>query len=139
MNLWNCFAFRFILPSTWDYKHAKCACLQYTWRLNGFRSSAANAGDITVVIETKLDVRDGAAWSQFDKAIHKLEGGLEDSGGDVAESMDSDEELPASKSKSGRTILHDWSMDCFMPCYESSYKLQGQLVSIYLVDDEPFD
>jgi len=33
------------------------------------------AGDITVVIETKLDLRDGAAWSQIDKAINRLEGG----------------------------------------------------------------
>ena len=33
-----------------------------------------SAGDITVVIETKLDVRDGAAWSQLDKAISRFAG-----------------------------------------------------------------
>lgn len=54
------------------------------------------AGAITVVIETKLDVRDGAAWLQIDKAIHRLEGGPEDSGLDAPEAADSDDELPSS-------------------------------------------
>ena len=34
----------------------------------------SRVGEITVVIETKLDVRDGMAWSQLDKAIGRLEG-----------------------------------------------------------------
>lgn len=39
-------------------------------------------GEITAIIDTKLDVRDGTAWSQFDKAINRLEGGP-DGGGAV--------------------------------------------------------
>lgn len=34
-----------------------------------------NAGDIEIILETKLDVRDGQAWSQIDKALDRLEGG----------------------------------------------------------------
>lgn len=62
----------------------------------------ACAGGITVVIETKLDVRDGAAWTQFDRAIHRLEGGAEEGGPDAAVGQqspllgDSDDDLPLS-------------------------------------------
>jgi hypothetical protein len=46
------------------------------------------------VIETKLDLRDGVAWSQFDKAINKLEGGEGLDNGDEAGEIqgDSDDE-----------------------------------------------
>ena len=47
-------------------------------------------GDITIVLETKLDLRDGAAWSQLDKAIGKLEGGEDE------EESDSEEDIPDS-------------------------------------------
>ena len=59
-------------------------------------------GDITVILETKLDVRDGAAWSQFDKAINRLEGGAEVPAGAAAATQenggpspgDSEDDLP---------------------------------------------
>lgn len=37
-------------------------------------------GDISLVIEAKVDLRDGAAWSQFDRAINRLEGGAPSGG-----------------------------------------------------------
>ena len=63
-------------------------------------------GDITVILETKLDVRDGVAWSQFDKAINRLEGGAEGPAGAAAAAaaqenggaspVDSEDDLPES-------------------------------------------
>lgn len=46
------------------------------------------------MLETKLDVRDGMAWSQFDKALEKLEGGMDADEAEEAVAGDSDEEIP---------------------------------------------
>ena len=45
------------------------------------------------MLETKLDVRDGMAWSQFDKALERLQGGVENDEVEETIAGDSDEEL----------------------------------------------
>ena len=44
------------------------------------------------MLETKLDVRDGMAWTQFDKALERLEGGVETDEVDEAVAGESDDE-----------------------------------------------
>jgi len=41
-------------------------------------AAAARAGDITVVLEVKVDLRDGAAWGTLDRVITRFEGAAAD-------------------------------------------------------------
>ena len=52
------------------------------------------------MLETKLDVRDGMAWNQFDKALEKLEGGVENDELEESVAGESDEEA----TEAGRTV-----------------------------------
>ena len=89
-----------------------------------------STGDITVVIETKLDLRDGAAWSQFDKAINRLEGGeggvdLQDreEGGELRGGSDDDSSEPGRLSlcpRASASSLCRSSMQCVMSLICSS-------------------
>lgn len=84
------------------------------------RLSPSFPGDITVVIETKLDVRDGEAWSRLGKAIHQIEGGQAPGHSDDDTGSDSETERP-------RTPFHPFFIE---PMFTSQCAFHGVLFSV---------